>query len=171
MRGFAREAAFWLVHRKDSFYHYVGFVAIRYDPHISWLPWAPLRIPTAMADKLDTEASPSRSPTPDASVSRTTRARFIIGTTYRTVVQHMRKHVGVGIVCAVAYFDPYVLCIPSVAGIPNSLTLIPFARGNWSVDLQAGSNFGYRPMLFVLLMAGLGAIVLQVCFIGIIHIK
>ncbi|KAF8898422.1 natural resistance-associated macrophage protein-domain-containing protein [Infundibulicybe gibba] len=34
-------------------------------------------------------------------------------------------------------------------------------RGNWSVDLQAGSNFGYRPMLFVLLMAGLGAIVLQ----------
>lgn len=83
----------------------------------------------------------------------------------------MRKHVGVGIVCAVAYFDPYVLCIPSVAGIPNSLTLMPFARGNWSVDLQAGSNFGYRPMLFVLLMAGLGAIVLQVCFIGIIHIK
>lgn len=49
--------------------------------------------------------------------------------------------------------------------------LMPFARGNWSVDLQAGSNFGYRPMLFVLLMAGLGAIVLQVCFIGIIHIK
>lgn len=112
MRAFAREAAFWLVHRKDSFYHYVGFVVIRYDPHISWLPWAPLRIPTAMADKLDTEASPSRSPTPDASISRTSRARFIIGTAYRTVVQHVRKHVGVGIVCAVAYFDPYVLCIP-----------------------------------------------------------
>jgi metal iron transporter len=35
-------------------------------------------------------------------------------------------------------------------------------RGNWSVDLQAGSSFGYRPMLFVILMAGLGAVVLQV---------
>lgn len=38
------------------------------------------------------------------------------------------------------------------------------SRGNWSVDLQAGAAFGYRPMLFVLLMAGLGAIVLQVSF-------
>lgn len=34
--------------------------------------------------------------------------------------------------------------------------------GNWSVDLQAGSQFGYRPMLFVILLAGLGALVLQV---------
>lgn len=30
------------------------------------------------------------------------------------------------------------------------------------MDLQAGSLFGYRPMLFVVLMAGLGAMVLQV---------
>ncbi|KAF8078297.1 natural resistance-associated macrophage protein-domain-containing protein [Lyophyllum atratum] len=67
------------------------------------------------------------------------RVQLIATTAYWTVVDHVRKHVGVGIVCAVAYFDP----------------------GNWSVDLQAGSNFGYRPMLFVLLMAGLGAMVLQ----------
>ncbi|KAF5377515.1 hypothetical protein D9615_005132 [Tricholomella constricta] len=66
-------------------------------------------------------------------------ARVAVAFVLRTVVHHVRKHVGVGIVCAVAYFDP----------------------GNWSVDLQAGSNFGYRPMLFVLLMAGLGAMVLQ----------
>ncbi|KXN83609.1 Manganese transporter SMF1 [Leucoagaricus sp. SymC.cos] len=58
---------------------------------------------------------------------------------FRTFVHHLAKHAGVGIICAVAYFDP----------------------GNWSVDLQAGSSFGYRPMLFVVLMAGLGAIVLQ----------
>ncbi|RPD63239.1 natural resistance-associated macrophage protein [Lentinus tigrinus ALCF2SS1-7] len=57
----------------------------------------------------------------------------------RVVYKHVTKHVGVGIICAVAYFDP----------------------GNWSVDLQAGSLFGYRPMLFVILMAGLGAMVLQ----------
>ncbi|PSR80736.1 hypothetical protein PHLCEN_2v6652 [Hermanssonia centrifuga] len=57
----------------------------------------------------------------------------------RAAVTHVKKHVGVGIVCSVAYFDP----------------------GNWSVDLQAGSQFGYRPMLFVVLLAGLGAIVLQ----------
>ncbi|KAJ3513552.1 hypothetical protein NLJ89_g2884 [Agrocybe chaxingu] len=56
-----------------------------------------------------------------------------------TIAHHLKRHVGVGIICSVAYFDP----------------------GNWSVDLQAGASFGYRPMLFVLLMAGLGAIVLQ----------
>ncbi|CAA7258760.1 unnamed protein product [Cyclocybe aegerita] len=56
-----------------------------------------------------------------------------------TIAHHFKRHVGVGIICSVAYFDP----------------------GNWSVDLQAGASFGYRPMLFVVLMAGLGAIVLQ----------
>ncbi|KAH7927366.1 Nramp-domain-containing protein [Leucogyrophana mollusca] len=58
----------------------------------------------------------------------------------KTVVHHFKKHVGVGIICAVGYFDP----------------------GNWSVDLQAGSSFGYRPMLFVILLAGVVAIILQV---------
>ncbi|KAI8990667.1 natural resistance-associated macrophage protein [Trametes punicea] len=54
------------------------------------------------------------------------------------VVQHTTKHTGVGIVCAVAYFDP----------------------GNWGVDLQAGSEFGYK-LLFVVLLAGIFAIVMQ----------
>jgi len=58
---------------------------------------------------------------------------------FRTSVHHFKKHVGVGIICSVAYFDP----------------------GNWSVDLQAGSSFGYRPMLFVILLTGLGAILFQ----------
>ncbi|KAH7915118.1 natural resistance-associated macrophage protein-domain-containing protein [Hygrophoropsis aurantiaca] len=58
----------------------------------------------------------------------------------KTVLHHFKKHVGVGIICAVGYFDP----------------------GNWSVDLQAGSSFGYRPMLFVILLAGVIAIILQV---------
>ncbi|OJT03088.1 Manganese transporter pdt1 [Trametes pubescens] len=56
----------------------------------------------------------------------------------RYVVQHATKHTGVGIVCAVAYFDP----------------------GNWGVDLQAGSEFGYK-LLFVVLLAGIFAIVVQ----------
>ncbi|KAJ6544260.1 natural resistance-associated macrophage protein-domain-containing protein [Mycena capillaripes] len=55
------------------------------------------------------------------------------------VVLHGKKHAGVGIVCAVAYFDP----------------------GNWGVDLQAGSQFGFR-LLFVVLLAGLFAAFLQV---------
>ncbi|KAF9471062.1 natural resistance-associated macrophage protein [Pholiota conissans] len=66
-------------------------------------------------------------------------ARRKLKKTARTVAHHLKRHVGVGIICSVAYFDP----------------------GNWSVDLQAGSSFGYRPMLFVILMAGLGAVVLQ----------
>ncbi|KAK7007023.1 natural resistance-associated macrophage protein-domain-containing protein [Favolaschia claudopus] len=56
-----------------------------------------------------------------------------------TVHIHAKKHAGVGIVCAVAYFDP----------------------GNWGVDLQAGSQFQYR-LLFVVLLAGIFAAVLQV---------
>ncbi|PFH49190.1 hypothetical protein AMATHDRAFT_76296 [Amanita thiersii Skay4041] len=67
------------------------------------------------------------------------RSRRFLNATFWPLLDHVKNHVGVGIVCAVAYFDP----------------------GNWSVDLQAGASFGYRPMLFVVLMAGLGAIVLQ----------
>ncbi|KAF8204314.1 putative transporter of the NRAMP family [Mycena galopus ATCC 62051] len=55
------------------------------------------------------------------------------------VLLHAKKHAGVGVVCSVAYFDP----------------------GNWAVDLQAGSQFGYR-LLFVILVSGLFAAVLQV---------
>ncbi|KAF8971904.1 natural resistance-associated macrophage protein-domain-containing protein [Flammula alnicola] len=55
------------------------------------------------------------------------------------IVHHAKKHTGVGVVCAVAYFDP----------------------GNWGVDLQAGSQFGYY-LLFIVLLAGLFAAFLQV---------
>ncbi|KAI1790908.1 Nramp-domain-containing protein [Ganoderma leucocontextum] len=54
------------------------------------------------------------------------------------VFRHATKHTGVGIICAVAYFDP----------------------GNWGVDLQAGSEFGYK-LLFVVLLSGIFAIVFQ----------
>ena len=36
-----------------------------------------------------------------------------------------------------------------------------FFRGNWGVDLQAGSLYGYH-LLFVVLIAGLFAVFLQV---------
>ncbi|KAF8893712.1 natural resistance-associated macrophage protein-domain-containing protein [Gymnopilus junonius] len=55
------------------------------------------------------------------------------------IINHAKKHAGVGVVCAVAYFDP----------------------GNWGVDLQAGSQFGYS-LLFVVLLSGLFAVYLQV---------
>jgi metal iron transporter len=37
----------------------------------------------------------------------------------------------------------------------------PIVRGNWGVDLQAGSQFGYK-LLFIVLLAGLFAVFLQV---------
>ncbi|KAF8559925.1 Nramp-domain-containing protein [Imleria badia] len=52
---------------------------------------------------------------------------------------HATKHVGVGLVCSVAYFDP----------------------GNWGVDLQAGSQYGYT-LLFTVLLSGIFATFLQV---------
>ncbi|THU85442.1 putative transporter of the NRAMP family [Dendrothele bispora CBS 962.96] len=54
------------------------------------------------------------------------------------VFYHLKKHTGVGLVCAVAYFDP----------------------GNWGVDLLAGSQYGYR-LLFIVLLCGLFAILIQ----------
>ncbi|KAK0200834.1 natural resistance-associated macrophage protein [Desarmillaria ectypa] len=56
----------------------------------------------------------------------------------KTLWTHGKKHTGVGLICAVAYFDP----------------------GNWGVDLQAGSSFGYR-LLFVVL-SGMFAVFFQV---------
>ena len=38
-----------------------------------------------------------------------------------------------------------------------------YTRGNWGVDLQAGSEFGYK-LLFVVLLSGIFAVFLQVCF-------
>ncbi|KAI0275202.1 natural resistance-associated macrophage protein [Gloeopeniophorella convolvens] len=60
---------------------------------------------------------------------------------------YVTKHAGIGIICAVAYFDP----------------------GNWGVDLQAGSQYGYK-LLFVVLLAGLFAVVLQslACKLGVV---
>jgi hypothetical protein len=48
---------------------------------------------------------------------------------------------------------------------PLSSGLIRFfySRGSWGVDLQAGSDFGYK-LLFIILLAGLFAVVVQVIF-------
>ncbi|CAE6468670.1 unnamed protein product [Rhizoctonia solani] len=54
------------------------------------------------------------------------------------LVVHITRHVGPGVLASIAYFDP----------------------GNWSVDLQAGSQYGYK-LLSIVLLAGLGAILLQ----------
>jgi len=51
---------------------------------------------------------------------------------------HATRHVGPGIVSSVAYFDP----------------------GNWGVDLQAGSQYGYK-LLFIVLLSGIFAVFFQ----------
>ncbi|KAH9929794.1 natural resistance-associated macrophage protein-domain-containing protein [Fomitopsis serialis] len=68
-----------------------------------------------------------------------TRANTHLRDTFWLVLKHATKHTGVGMICAVAYFDP----------------------GNWGVDLQSGSQFGYK-LLFVVLLAGLIAVYMQV---------
>ncbi|THH26579.1 hypothetical protein EUX98_g7610 [Antrodiella citrinella] len=84
---------------------------------------------------LDALTPPPTSPDAQHPEPGTSRLRK----TARLVVHHAAKHTGVGIVCAVAYFDP----------------------GNWGVDLQAGSQYGYK-LLFVVLLAGIFAAFLQV---------
>ncbi|KAF8587287.1 natural resistance-associated macrophage protein [Ramaria rubella] len=72
-------------------------------------------------------------------------ARSVHLQTWHTITHHFTRHAGAGVMASVAYFDP----------------------GNWSVDLQAGSQYGYK-LLFVILIAGIGAIILQVlaCRLG-----
>jgi hypothetical protein len=45
----------------------------------------------------------------------------------------------------------------------QSLSVAFASRGNWGVDLQAGSDFGYK-LLFIVLLAGVFAVILQVTF-------
>jgi hypothetical protein len=75
---------------------------------------------------------------------------------------HITRHVGVGIICSVAYFDPYLsLLFPFFLQCLNVCFFT--SRGNWSVDLQAGSDYGYK-LLFVVLLSGIFAVILQVFF-------
>ncbi|EIN14329.1 natural resistance-associated macrophage protein [Punctularia strigosozonata HHB-11173 SS5] len=77
---------------------------------------------------------------PEVSVeAKTSPLKRRLSAATNTVAQHAAKHMGLGIVCAVAYFDP----------------------GNWGVDLQAGSQYGYK-LLFVVLVAGLIAVFWQI---------
>ncbi|WWD16741.1 hypothetical protein CI109_101172 [Kwoniella shandongensis] len=57
---------------------------------------------------------------------------------WRSLLYRHLHFVGPGLVSSVAYIDP----------------------GNWATDLEAGSNYGYK-LLFVVLIAGLAAVVLQ----------
>ncbi|KAJ7847759.1 natural resistance-associated macrophage protein-domain-containing protein [Mycena olivaceomarginata] len=88
-------------------------------------------------------AAPVFLPPPMSSDSQPDASRRTLPARLRSIGSivglHVKKHAGVGMVCAVAYFDP----------------------GNWGVDLQAGSQFGFR-LLFVVLLAGLFAAFLQV---------
>ena len=40
--------------------------------------------------------------------------------------------------------------------------------GNWATDLQGGSKFGYT-LIWVLLMSNLMALILQKCFLPVVH--
>ena len=52
-------------------------------------------------------SSHSQNDEPETSIMRATKRRVASG--FRTSVHHFKKHVGVGIICSVAYFDPYAI--------------------------------------------------------------
>lgn len=84
----------------------------------------------------DAVTQPEKISTPSRNLSRYIP---LLSRTGKAVRLHFLKHVGAGLVASVAYFDP----------------------GNWSVDLQAGSQYGYK-LLFVVLLSGIFAVILQV---------
>ncbi|KAH9932100.1 Nramp-domain-containing protein [Epithele typhae] len=90
------------------------------------------------AKDADSPAVQSSSQPQQPSTSRSTQRWIRKAKDCASLVAVHTKHTGVGIVCAVAYFDP----------------------GNWGVDLQAGSQYGYK-LLFVVLLSGIFAIFFQ----------
>ena len=53
-------------------------------------------------------SSQSQLEAPETSISRAKR-RVVSG--FHSFLHHFKKHVGVGIICSVAYFDPYAICL------------------------------------------------------------
>ena len=70
-------------------------------PHF-WYDYFSPRLPTMSLLDHPERAAVYR--TPSLSDAPSWRARVALG--FRTVTHHISKHVGVGIICAVAYFDP-----------------------------------------------------------------
>ncbi|KIM82213.1 hypothetical protein PILCRDRAFT_820595 [Piloderma croceum F 1598] len=109
---------------------------LKYGADVS--PWLPPRLLTTICTTLMSTNVPAKILAKPQS-TRTQRWKCRLKSAFSTVFNHATKHTGVGIVCAVAYFDP----------------------GNWGVDLAAGSEYGYK-LLFVILLAGLFAVFLQI---------
>ena len=126
-------------------------VAHKYTPSPSFLPFSSSPLPLS---PLSPQLEMSGPPQVEAKQSKW-QVKRKLRKAYDVVTLHLSKHTGVGFVCAVAYFDPYV-CLFLVP--VRCLTL---SSGNWGVDLQAGSEYGYK-LLFIVLLAGIFAVLLQV---------
>ncbi|KAG8687889.1 hypothetical protein FRC11_006429 [Ceratobasidium sp. 423] len=100
------------------------------------LPRLPSRSQFSQKQTNDKDAQATTDPVPNPTRMEKFRAQVKTGKDF--LVVHITRHVGPGVLASIAYFDP----------------------GNWSVDLQAGSQYGYK-LLSVVLLAGLGAILLQ----------
>ncbi|WVQ73677.1 hypothetical protein IAR50_003257 [Cryptococcus sp. DSM 104548] len=85
----------------------------------------------------DVSASHIPSQTPQAQQRRAWYKRLSFQKSKKVFWRHL-QFVGPGLVSSVAYIDP----------------------GNWATDLEAGAEYGYK-LLFVVLLAGLAAVVLQ----------
>lgn len=94
--------------------------------------------------------------------SRGSQLQTALSKAFFTTVYHFKRHAGAGVMASVAYFDPYVSSSKCLHDhlLTYLFVTLSICSGNWSVDLQAGSDFGYK-LLFVILLAGLIAIVLQ----------
>lgn len=133
--------------------------------HLGTPPFARRRSPISIRTSLDALFTPPMSDHPSltSQPSLDTLNRPPPRNWATEVRIHITRHVGVGLICAVAYFDPCV-SFPAASPLCRQGSSIEFNyRGNWSVDLQAGSDFGYK-LLFVILLAGLFAVVVQVYF-------
>lgn len=140
-------------------YRFVWGVTVR------WLGFVVLRIllnvflDLLTSSRTMAEPSTSSLPPSDPPHSEGTRSGRLrrIST---AVFSHVKQHAGVGVVCAVAYFDPLSRILWAFFFAVYWMACF-WHSGNWGVDLQAGSLYGYR-LLFVVLLAGLFAVFLQV---------
>ena len=96
----------------DSYYaryrYAVSFRCLGASDKYSSLPWSPrapfFSLPSPPMSLLDHPERAAVYRTPSLRDAPSWRAR--VGYTLRTVTHHVSKHVGVGIICSVAYFEP-----------------------------------------------------------------
>jgi len=108
-------------------------VAHKYDPSTSFLRFVPSLLPS-LSHRLKMSGPPQVK-----AEKRKWQVHKKLKQAYDVVTVHLSKHTGVGFVCAVAYFDPYVFTLSFVLSC-----LVSDSVRKWELGGRLASRIGVR---------------------------